>query len=136
MTRQITVILNAKVLFGDDEIFNFIRSQRGKFMVVATDHIIIEYEREAQSPILVQTRLIELGRYLIKRRASGSSLSREQIQGLGKRHARFVLDACSTQCDYFLTRREEWLKLNSVVSTLKYPLKIVKPEQFLREVEQ
>ncbi len=134
MANQTTVVLNSKILFGESEVFDYIRRHPNKCVVVSTKRVHAEYIKEVLAPELVQTRLIELGKCHTKRQPA--HLRIEQIPGLRKHHANFVLDACSAQCDYLVTRRQQWLELNSTLEELSYPLKIVTPENFLEEVGQ
>ena len=132
MAEQVSVILNAKVLFREEEVLRFIRNQAGKLLLVTTKRINREYEQEVKSAMLVQTRLLELRGYHLRRRPG--SLRQEEIPGLSKHHASFVLDACSTGSDYLVTRRDEWLELNRTLLERNYSLRIVTPEEFLQEM--
>jgi len=132
MTTQRAVVLNAKVLFHEEEAFRFIKNQGGRLLLVTTERISKEYEKEVKAPNLVLTRLTDLGSYHVRR--NPGSLRREDIPGLSKHHANFVLDACSTGSDYLVTRRPQWLALNSTLSGMNYPLRIVTPEEFLQEM--
>lgn len=134
MPQQTTVILNSKVLFGESEVVDYINGHSSQFQLVLTQRITKEYEKEIYSSSLVQTRLIGLGKCVIKKKPA--KLNREQIPGLRKHHDSFVLDACSAQCDYLVTKRQQWLELNSVLREMNCRLKIVTPKQFIEEVMQ
>ncbi len=134
MANQTTVVLNSKVLFRESEVFDYIRRHSRKYVVVSTKRVNAEYIKEVLAPERVQTRLIELGKCHVKKQPA--HLPIEQIPGLRKKHANFVLDACSAQCDYLITKRQHWLDLNSTLEKLSYPLKIVTPEDFLKGVGQ
>ena len=133
MVQQVRVILNSKVLFEGNEVTEYIGNHSKKFQVVTTPRINDEYIKEILSPGLVHTRLLELGKCHTPKRPV--KLNSGQIPGLRKHHANFVLDACSAQSDYLVTRHPEWLDLNDTLKDKGYQLKIVTPEQFLNAIE-
>lgn len=129
VASQIRVILNSKVLFLEDSIFDFIKSHSGRFQVVTTTKVIEEYRKEVQSLQLVLTRLKALGDCHV--RGKGGGVQRQQIRGLRKHHQNLVLEACATGCDYLVTRRQEWLDLNETLA--RFHLEAITPERFSQQ---